>query len=688
VRRLLALVIPLLLSGGPALAATPTPHPGAQHAPRASRDRQPAPKAPVSITLGSIKPAGFLRAGSTLHVRGRLINGSESAYQHVWVRLRFSSRPMTTRGELDAYAAGKGADPAQSGQPQQATAALPVGGQQVWSLSLPVRQMGLHTFGVYPISIEAYTASGVVLGHQRTLVTYYPTGTFAQKTKISWVWPVVDQPHRTNDSQFIEDRLERQLNGGGRLSNLVAAAARTRAPVSWLIDPGLVDDATKMAETSGYDIAGDKGNAHRPQSVAALNWLTALHGAVNGRQVIATPYADPDVMALAKYRMGADVKTATLQGQSTMSTAKLPSATTVSMPPDGMADQATLAALVRSGARTVLLNSAVLPDAQAQTFTPDPVVNKSVAGQNIKLVAYDDTLRKVLSADTTSTSGSILTQQRFLAETAMITGEAPQHGRTIVVTPPRRWNPGPAFAKNLLNFTAKAPWLQPVPLDAATSRKPAGRTFQPPKDSSGLGKNYLKQVRDLSTRIRRFTSIFQPPVSDFTLGIARAESSAWNGQSRRGKALRLALDDQLGHTASKIQILNDTITMAGKSGRTAITISNGLDRGTVEVRLHIHSDAIRLHIDPVDRTLVLGPGHKAQVILNMKASANGIAYVSMELWAPDGQPVGGTHMLRVHTSGFGRTALLITGISLAVLFGGVAYRVIRRRAERAEESVE
>jgi hypothetical protein len=688
VRRLLALVIPLLLSGGPALAAAPTPHPDARHATRASRDRQPTPKPPVSITLGSIKPAGFLRAGSTLRVRGRLVNESESAYQHVWVRLRFSSRPMTTRGELDAYASNKGADPAQSGPQEQATTALPVGGQQVWSLSLPVRQMGLRTFGVYPISIEAYTANGVVLGHQRTLVTYYPTGTYAQKTKISWVWPVIDQPHRTNDSQFIEDRLERQLGNGGRISNLVSAAARTRTPVSWLIDPGLVDDATKMADTTGYDIAADKRNVHRPQNIAALGWLTALHNAVGNRQVIATPYADPDVMALAKNRMGADVKLATQEGQNTMVAAKLPATSAVSMPPDGMADQATLAALARSGARTVLLSSAVLPDAQTQTFTPDPVVNKTAAGTNLKLVAYDDTLRKVLAADTTSASGSILTQQRFFAETAMITGEAPQKGRTIVVTPPRRWNPGAAFARNLLNFTAKAPWLQPVSLDVATAQKPAGRTFQPQKDPSGLGKNYLKQVRDLSARVRRFTSIFQPPVSDYTLGIARAESSAWNGQSRRGKALREALDDQLGHASSKIQILNDTITMAGKSGRTAITISNGLQRGTIEVRLHVHSDAIRLHVDPVDRTLVLGPGHKAQVILNMKASANGIAYVSMELWAPDGQPVGGTHMLRVHTSGFGRTALFITGISLAVLFGGVAYRVIRRRAERAEESVE
>jgi hypothetical protein len=686
VRRLLALVIVLLLSGGPALAATPSPpHGQAQHTARASRDRAPAQKPPVAITLGSVRP-GYLRATSTLRVNGRLVNQSRSTYQRVSVRLRYSSHPMLGRGQLETYADDKGPDPLQAGPPRQIAVTLPVGGQAQWSLKLSARQMGLSTFGVYPISVEAMS-NGVVLGHLRTFVTYYPAGAPLQRTKVAWVWPLIDQPHRASDTTFVDDQLERQLGSGGRLDTIVNAAARTTTSVSWLIDPSLVDDANKMADTDGYTI---KGDVDRAQSVAALGWLKALHGAVGNDRLYATPYADPDVMALADRHMSRDVKLAAQQGTSALAEARLGGATTsTAMPPDGLADQSTLSSLVASGSRTILLSSAILPDAQVETYTPDPVVNKNVSGTNVKLVAYDDPLRKILGANTTELGGTVLAEQRFLAETAMITGEAPQKARTIVITPPRRWKPSPAFAKAVLNYTAKAPWLRSVPLSDVDTLKPSGRTFQPPKNSTGLSKNYLRQVRDLSTDVQQFTSIFEPPVSDYTLGIARSESSAWNGQSRRGKLVRDTLKGELEKSAGRIKVLNDGITMAGKSGRIPITISNGLSHGTVRVTLHAYSqNPTRLKVNSVDRTLELEHGHKDQVTLDMKASANGPAYVNLQLRTPDGQDFGGAHVLRVNATYYGRTALLITGISLAVLFVGVGIRIVRRRAGRAGESVE
>lgn len=684
-KRLLALVIPLLLCGGPALAATPTPPPSSsshrhsQRAQRASRARQPVPKPPVGVTLTSIRPAGYLRAKSTLRVHGWLVNQSESAYQRVSVRLRFSSRAMTNRSELEDYDDGKGPDPAQAGTPSLVSAVLPVGGQESFTLSLPVRQMGLRAFGVYPISVEVYNAAGVVLGHRRTFVTYYPAATVAQKTRIAWVWPLIDQPHRADDSTFLDDRLERLLGSGGRLSNLVAAAQHTTTPLSWLIDPGLVDDVNRMQNTNGYKI---KDDATRSQSVAALNWLTSLHNAVGGDHLIATPYADPDVMALAGRRMSKDVKVAAQLGMRALGAARLGGATTsVAMPPDGLADQATLSALVASGSQTILLSSAILPDSRPETFTPDPVVNRTVSGRRVRLVAYDDTLRKILGADTAGPGGTLVAEQRFLAETAMITSEAPQKPRTIVVTPPRRWAPSATFAKNVLSYTAKAPWLRPVRLSDAANTLPAGRAFQPQRDVSGLGKNYLRQVKTLGARVDQFTSIFDPPVSDFTLGVPRAESSAWNGQSLHGKAMRDALERALDHSVGKVKVLNDGITLAGKSGRIPITISNGLEHGTVKVQLHAYSqNNTRLRVDAVDQVLTLEPGHKDQVTLNMRASANGVAYVNIELLTPNGDSFGGAHVVRVNATGYGRTALLITGVSLAVLFVGVAIRVVRRKS--------
>lgn len=683
-KRLLALAVPLLLSGGPAIAAPTSPTPSAHHASRAhgSRARQPGGHFPVTVDVEGVTPRYLTKPTQTLRLHGLLRNESDTSYQQLSVRLRFSGNPLTSRGALESYADGKGPDPGQWGPATPLPAALPSGGQQQWLLWMPVRSMGLRSFGVYPVDIEVDGASGMV-GRARTFVTYYPKGTSAQKTRISWVWPVVDQPHRSDDATFTDARLEGEF-GGGRISRLVTAAARTRTPISWLVDPALVDDATAMSAKGGYTVKG----AHRGPDAAAASWLNLLRGATAQKLLIATPYADPDVLSLSRAGMGADIRTATAAAAAPMAAAHLAGPTTsVAVPPDGLADQRTLTNLVAAGASTILLDSTILPDLRAQ-ITSDPLTRQTVHGKKVDLIAYDDTLQKIVgSTDSRTPGGAVLADQRFLAETAMITSEAPFRGRTVVVVPPRRWDPDPVFARTVLTQSSTAPWLHAVELKDVQSLRPVERTLQGQKLTAGLSKHYLRPVKDLATRIGQFSTIFQPPQSTFTLGVPRMESSAWADQTRAGATLRQTLDDELTQAAGKIRVLNDSYTLAGRSARIPITVSNGLSHGTVQVKVHAYSqNETRLRVESDDSTITLDPGHKDSVTLYMKASANGPAYVNLQLLAPDGRPFGDTHVLQVTATGYGRTALLITGVSLAVLFLGVGFRIIRRRRNGAEET--
>ncbi len=681
-KRLLALAVPLLLNGGPAIAA---PAPPGHHAARthASRDRQPTGRYPVSVVISGITPRYVTKPTTTLRLHGLLQNGSGTSYQRLSVRLRFDTHPLTSRGALEAYAEGKGADPVSAGPSVPLPSALPSGGQQQWLLSMQARQMGLRLFGVYPIEVEVDGPSGVI-GRQRTFITYYPKGTNAQKTRISWIWPVVDQPHRADDATFTDTELEREF-GSGRLDRLVTTAARTRTPISWLVDPALVDDAVAMSDKNGYTV---KSDVHRAPSAAAATWLSLLRGATAQKPLIATPYADADVLSLSRAGMRGDIRSATEAATAKMTAAHMIGPTTsVAVPPDGLADQRTLSNLVSAGDRTILLDSTILPDLQAQ-ITSDPLTRQTIHGTKVNLIAFDDTLSKVVGdRDTRSPGGTVLAEQRFLAETAMITGEAPFRGRTVVVVPPRRWDPDPAFARYLLDASATAPWLKAVALKDVQSMRPVTRTLQAQKLDAGLSRHFLRQVKYLGARIRQFTAIFQPPQSGFVLGVPRMESSAWDDQTSAGTALRQTLDDELSAAAGKIRVLNDSSTLAGRSGRIPITISNGLDHGTVQVRVHAYSqNDTRLQVEGGDQTITLDAGHKDQVTLYMKAAANGPAYVNLDLLAPDGRPFGDTHVLRVRATGYGRTALLITGVSLAVLFLGVGVRIIRRRGNGAEET--
>jgi Family of unknown function (DUF6049) len=385
--------------------------------------------------------------------------------------------------------------------------------------------------------------------------------------------------------------------------------------------------------------------------------------------------------------MAGDIRDATAAATTVMTAGRLAGPTTsVAVPPDGHADQRTLSNLVAAGAHTILLDSTILPDLQAQ-ITSDPLTRQTVHGTKVDLIAYDDTLSNIVGAPTRDPGSAIIAGQRFLAETAMITGEAPFRGRTVVVVPPRRWDPDPGFARSVLTRSATAPWLQAVELKDVQSMRPVVRTLQAQKLGAGLSRRYLRQVKAVGDDVRRFSTIFQPPQSGFTLGVPRMESSAWADQPRAGAALRETLNDDLSKAAGQIRVINDRITLAGKSGSVPVTIYNRLKQGTVQVRLHAYSqNDTRLRVEGDDSTVTLQAGHEETIRLNMKASANGPAYVNLVLLAPDGRPFSEPRVLQVTATGYGRTALLITGISLAVLFLGVGVRVIRRRGDRAEET--
>src|SRR5205085_704436 len=84
---------------------------------------------------------------------------------------------------------------------------------------------------------------------------------------------------------------------------LVAAGAGL--PVTWTVDPALLDEAGAMA--SGYRVAKAPGSGDPRESTpgtatqTAAGWLQALQRAVRGRDVAALPYADPDLASLAHH---------------------------------------------------------------------------------------------------------------------------------------------------------------------------------------------------------------------------------------------------------------------------------------------------------------------------------------------------------------------------------------------------
>ena len=74
-----------------------------------------------------------------------------------------------------------------------------------------------------------------------------PTGAQYQPTQISWLVPLVDGIHRGNSNTFLDDQLATDLAPAGRLGRVLDVASAARVPITYAIDPALVDDATVMA---------------------------------------------------------------------------------------------------------------------------------------------------------------------------------------------------------------------------------------------------------------------------------------------------------------------------------------------------------------------------------------------------------------------------------------------------------
>ena len=226
------------------------------------------------------------------------------------------------------------------------------------------------------------------------------------------------------------------------------------------------------------------GSSASPPASQRKEWLAGLTSATAGQPVFVTPYADVDVAALSHRGLDNELASAFAAGRATASKIlgrnfMLPAGaagaddhsqqlTGLAWPADGIANYGVLNSLAVSGIDAVVLDSTTMPPVPSQDFTPSAVTTTpSALGRRMHVALADDTITQILgTADhgTAPAGTSFAVAQRFLAETAMIAAEAPALARSVVVAPPRDWDPPPGLAGQLLAGTVTAPWLRPVSL--------------------------------------------------------------------------------------------------------------------------------------------------------------------------------------------------------------------------------
>jgi len=715
-------LLPLTAPGLPA-GATPAPTPN-----EPTSTAAPTPALPLTVRLGSLTPLAP-QPGDTLVIRGTLHNDGADPVTNLDVSLRYRDNRVGSRSEFDDYATTADG-PLPSDRAGEAVVSvgrpsIDPGATVAFAIKVPVDTLNLdqRSWQVYEIGVQVVgvtpAAGTETVGRLRTFLPWAPLGVpgVGMPTQVAWIWPLADRPHRLVGSTWLDDDLAAALTPDGRLGRLLAEGAAaevqksppgrartalerqrhivakkrpavTPIPVTWAIDPMLVQDVQAM--TSGYRVTTGRSTEAGRGTSYAKTWLSSLRAAVGRGQVLSLPYADPDIVAATRAGLSNEVQLAINKGQ-TLLTAALDTGTlSYAWPPDGQVDEHTLDNLFEAGVRTVVLDGAALPILGGEpSETPGAHTIVRPRAGNLDALLVDDGLRAVMAAGLANRALEPLALQRFLAELLMIQAELPSDQRALVVAPDRRWAPDPAFAAALLADTGKVPWVQPVALSTALDNSISTKVTREPLSypraarAEELTPSYLAEVRAAKARADAFANILTVPDDsqsrDFDDAVLRTMSSAWRDDPGEGTTRLSAVRAALASTMRRVRIATGTnsfVTLTSHSGTVPVTVSNELDT-PVHVVVGITS-GLHLKVAGNGRTSEIIPAHR-RIPIDVKATAqtSGVFPLEVTLYTPSGQTYQKVKLF-VRSTAYGVVALLITGGATGVLMVAVVVRLIRR----------
>jgi hypothetical protein len=708
VRTVVRTLIAAFLIATPLLAAFEAP--AAARVDTASFRTDQVASRSLTLSVDSMSP-NFAQPNSTITVSGTFTNNTGSPIQGFQVELWTSDAPFITPSGMTGYTSG-GVAPGVMSQPPNETVFTPTrilhtGTSVHWTASFTAADAGytlngLNGFGVYPVEAVAVSTSpataGNTLAASRTLLPYWPGSGAADPVNVAWVWPLIDKPQQGACQGILAtNSLAASMSPGGRLNGLLTAGLRWKSQLdlTWAVDPALLSDAQAM--TVPYKVGGNSkctDTKPMPASAAAGHWLDTLRTGTAGEPVFVTPYADVDVSALAHAGLEPDIQSAYTLGEKIASESlDRPFgekgtgtgdgvAPSIAWPADGTADAGVLTALANAGGvSTVMLNDNEMPNAAS-----DVTSAQSGIGTTMRVLLTNSTLTGVLgSASAGSSAGAqFAAEQDYFAQTAMFVAKAPNTaGRSVIVAPPRRWDPSPAEANTLLSLTAKAPWLRPTGLPALAKSKAS-----PPQALSGIqvsGKeltgSYLNHVKSTSTDLAMYEDlVVHPDKQALAAAMAATESSAWRGSGSAYGLLTIGkLANFLTDAKNQVQIIaGKKVLLAGASGDTPVSVQNSLDV-PVQVRV-VPSvpEGSELSFGNFV-SLVTVPAKKTSTVkVPIRSSGIDTTTMQLQLVTKNGSPLTGPTYLTVEVTRYGRALLILIGGALGVLVLTSVARWIRQ----------
>jgi hypothetical protein len=678
---------------------------------------------PLRVTITSLTPSEIPATGR-VRVSGTVTNRDVQTWTDIGIYAFVSEEPMTTTGEL-ADAAATGQDAYLGGRiltegTYNKIDELAPGESRTYSLSIPRSELdadedGVYWFGVHALGTTADGTDEFADGRARTFLPLVsePRKNQVQKTvQAALVVPIRRQiTHAADGSIGDIDGWVRALGDGGPLRSLVdiGVAAGSR-PITWLVDPAVPDAVRQLVSGNPprslgvtTDAEGDQdgdqsgdGESESPDAgtspseetpapsedggdeppaelspelqeaaTEGSRWLEDLHSGLEGQEILTLPYGDMDVAAAAKYDQDA-YRSARERADGDLAPWGLSTSPAVSSPSGYIdADGIRLA----DPKTTVLVTDRMFRSkapAVARTEGRTLVVSSSGAASG--------------GPGPTERMDPLALRQRILAEAAvrlLTPGRKP-----LVVTLPSTWSPESVtgFFEGL-----DVDWLDLTSLDTITRRAgtlvPVDRLRYPDRQRRlELDADMFTAAGDLVQAGETLQNLLAR--NDQVASVIRDEALTDTSYPSRlhAETARASADESRAWIESRLRSVRidapKAVILSSGSGRFAATITNGLDQPvSVKVRAIVDSP---LELSVPRDAIEVGADSKHTVLINASSSGVGIRTVTLLLTDLDDVPLGSSDDLPIRSNRVSNVIWLIIGTGVALLFGAILVRLVRR----------
>ncbi len=695
--------------------------PGADPAAASSQVRTAAADeddTPLSITLTAMTPSEIPRKGA-ITLTGMVTNTSIEPWTDINVSPFISQEPITTRDEL-AEAAETPPDSAVGDRLTDPGAYVTVdeldpGKSAPFTLRMPVTSLlisgdpGVYWIGVHALGSNLEGRDVVADGRARTFIPLVPPDVARRRTvPVSVVLPLRDRARRDADGS---------LNGPTRWVNLTRSDGRLRrladfgassgdAPVSWLVDPAVLDALSDFGNgnpplslgpprrvddeggSDGVDGPGpspgepeeessespspsaspktgpgapDEAARQRTQSV-----LTTFLSSTRTNPVLALGYADPDVVALARLRPSL-IRRADDLAARRMQAWGLDGRPVVA-PRSGYFDPEVLSAVPK--------DSLLLLTDRGRLQTP--TLSDLPSGH--QLLMSDE--RAVSGGPApTAARDPLALRQRVLSEAALEATKGDEPPRPVVLNLPARWNPGPHWRDADFFGGLQTQWLRISPLpDSNTIPTYDGElAYDRAEQAKELGSANVDATRTLTHTSGVLGNLLanENTVTDRLTGAALQASALSARPTPRLAATQvLELDATTRVQMERVQVTGtDFVTLSGGSGSLTVTLVNGLKQ-PITVGLRARTDSSRVEVETPD-PVNMQPGQRTTLRLQVTSSI-GVHDVTLFPVTTSGEATGTPLTFNLRTSQVGRLIWYILAAGGTLLVVMIVRRIVLR----------